>query len=168
MVPFVGQVFQGKVNSITSFGMFVELENGIDGLVHINMMSDDYYFYDEEHFLLVGRRTGQTYHLGQEVTVTLVKADMEKKQIDFVLGEVDNLMAIQERLTSQQASRSKGPSHKKIKSSKSKSDPDNRENGRKKDTKKGRKTHAKRGRRKFSSTDRSGRRSQSKKHRNKR
>lgn len=168
MVPFLGQVFQGKVNSITSFGMFVELENGIDGLVHINMMNDDYYFYDEEHFLLVGRRTGQTYHLGQEVTVTLVKADMDKKQIDFVLGEVDNLMAIQDRLTSQQASRAKGPSHKKGKSSKFKSNSYNRENGRKKDTKKDRKTNAKRGRRKSSSTDRSGRRSQSKQHRNKR
>ena len=167
MVPFVGQVFQGKVNSITSFGMFVELENGIDGLVHINMMNDDYYFYDEEHFLLVGRRTGQTYHLGQEVTVTLVKADMEKKQIDFVLGEVDNLMAIQDKLTSQQTSRSKGSSHKKGNPSRSKSHQADGESGRKTNAKKGRKTHVKRGRRKSSSTDRSGRRSQSKKQRNK-
>ena len=98
MVPFVGEVFEGSVASITSFGMFVELENGIDGLVHISMMNDDYYFFDEEHFVLVGKRTGKTYHLGDKVTVTLVKADVEKKQIDFVLGEVDNLMAIQEQL----------------------------------------------------------------------
>lgn len=100
MEPFVGQVFTGKVSSITSFGMFVELDNGIDGLVHINMMNDDYYFYDEDHFLLVGRRTGKTFHLGQEVEVTLVKADAEKKQIDFVLGEVNNLMALRERMES--------------------------------------------------------------------
>ena len=98
MVPFVGEVFKGRIASITSFGMFVELENGIDGLVHISMMSDDYYFFDEEHFVLVGKRTGKTYHLGDKVTVTLVKADVEKKQIDFVLGEVHNLMAIQEQL----------------------------------------------------------------------
>ena len=98
MVPFVGEVFEGSIASITSFGMFVELENGIDGLVHISMMNDDYYFFDEEHFVLVGKRTGKTYHLGDKVTVTLVKADVEKKQIDFVLGEVDNLMAIQEQL----------------------------------------------------------------------
>ena len=96
MVPFIGEVFEGKISSITSFGMFVELDNGIDGLVHMNMMTDDYYFYDEEHFLLVGKRTGQIYHLGDTVTVTLVKADVEKRQIDFVLGEVDNLMRIQE------------------------------------------------------------------------
>ena len=100
MVPFVGEVFEGTIASITSFGMFVELENGIDGLVHISMMNDDYYFFDEEHFVLVGKRTGKTYHLGEKVTVTLVKADVEKKQIDFVLGEVDNLMAIQEQLSS--------------------------------------------------------------------
>ena len=62
------------------------------------MMNDEYYFFDEEHFVLVGKRTGKTYHLGDKVTVTLVKADVEKKQIDFVLGEVDNLMAIQEQL----------------------------------------------------------------------
>ena len=80
--------------------MFVELENGIDGLVHISMMNDDYYFFDEEHFVLIGKRTGKIYHLGEKVTVTLVKADVEKKQIDFVLGEVDNLMAIQEQLNS--------------------------------------------------------------------
>ena len=98
MVPFVGEVFEGRIASITSFGMFVELENGIDGLVHISMMNDDYYFFDEEHFVLIGKRTGKTYHLGDKVTVTLVKADVEKKQIDFVLGEVDNLMAIQEQL----------------------------------------------------------------------
>lgn len=98
MVPFIGEVFEGKISSITSFGMFVELDNGIDGLVHMNMMTDDYYFYDEEHFLLVGKRTGHIYHLGDTVTVTLVKADVEKRQIDFVLGEVDNLMRIQEMM----------------------------------------------------------------------
>lgn len=98
MVPFVGEVFEGKISSITSFGMFVELDNGIDGLVHMNMMTDDYYFYDEEHFLLVGRRTGKIYHLGEAVTVTLIKADVEKRQIDFALGEVDNLVRIQQQL----------------------------------------------------------------------
>lgn len=98
MVPFVGEVFEGIISSITSFGMFVELENGIDGLVHLNMMNDDYYFFDEEHFLLVGKRTGRIYRLGESVTVTLVKADVEKRQIDFVLGEVDNLSRIQQEL----------------------------------------------------------------------
>ena len=97
MERYVGEVFTGRINSITGFGMFVELENGIDGLVHISMMEDDHYFFDEDHFLLVGRRTGKQYHLGQEVTVTLIKADTERRQIDFVLGEVENLAALQRR-----------------------------------------------------------------------
>lgn len=127
MVPFVGQVFTGKVSSITSFGMFVELENGIDGLVHINMMTDDYYFYDEEHFLLVGKRTGAIYRLGQEVKVTLIKADVEKKQIDFVLGEVNNLIELQAQVQANSASKggirgkSNGKSRGKSRSSKEKS-----------------------------------------------
>lgn len=91
MEPFVGEAFEGRISSITSFGMFVELENGIDGLVHIATLTDDYYFFDEEHFLLVGRQSGKEYHLGQEVTVTLVKADSAKKQIDFVLGAVEDI-----------------------------------------------------------------------------
>lgn len=98
MEPYVGEVFDGRISSITSFGMFVELENGIDGLVHIATMDDDYYFFDEEHFLLVGRRTGRTYHLGEAVKVTLIKADKDKKQIDFLLGEVDAATLIQKSL----------------------------------------------------------------------
>lgn len=98
MVPFVGQTFEGRISSITSFGMFVELENGVDGLVHISMMDDDYYEYDEEHFLLYGRRTGKEYHLGEVVTVTLIKADTERKQIDFVLGEIKDIGSLQGRL----------------------------------------------------------------------
>ena len=79
MVPFVGEVFEGTISSITSFGMFIELEKGIDGLVHMSMMNDDYYFFDEEHFVLVGKRTGKTYHLGEKVTVTLVKSRCRKE-----------------------------------------------------------------------------------------
>lgn len=98
MEPFVGQTFEGRISSITSFGMFVELDNGVDGLVHISMMDDDYYEYDEEHFLLYGRRTGKEYHLGDAVTVTLIKADTERKQIDFVLGEITDIGSLQGRL----------------------------------------------------------------------
>lgn len=89
MEQYVGQTFEGHINSITSFGMFVELENGVDGLVSVATMQDDYYFFDEEHFLMVGRHKGQTYHLGQPVTVTVLHVDSKKGQIDFLLGEVD-------------------------------------------------------------------------------
>lgn len=89
MESYIGHCFDGKVNSITSFGMFIELENGIDGLVPMATMDDDYYIFDEEHYLLVGRHSGKQFHLGQKVKVTLVNVDVQKGQIDFVLGDVD-------------------------------------------------------------------------------
>ena len=54
MLPYVGQEFDGTISGVTSFGMFVQLENGIEGLVHISSLLDDYYRYDEEHFALSG------------------------------------------------------------------------------------------------------------------
>lgn len=102
MAPYVGEVFHGYVSSITSFGLFVELDNGIDGLVHLSSMRDDYYYFDEDHFQLVGKHTGNTYALGDEVTVTLVKADVERKEIDFVIGEwsLDEISRISARAQS--------------------------------------------------------------------
>lgn len=91
MATYVGDVFEGRINSITNFGMFVELDNGVDGLVPLALMTDDHYNFDEDHYVLVGSRTGKIFKLGQPVTVTLVKADVEKQQLDFMLGEVDLL-----------------------------------------------------------------------------
>lgn len=87
MLPFLGHAMSGKVSGITSFGMFVALDNGVEGLVSIESMDDDYYMYDEEHFLLVGKNTDKTYHLGDAVIITVARVDLEKKQIDFVLGD---------------------------------------------------------------------------------
>lgn len=121
MLPFVGQAFNGTVNSITSFGMFIELENGIDGLVSLSTMEDDYYFFDEEHFLLVGRRTGTTYHLGQEVVVTLAKVDVERRQIDFVLGEITDINELSRKIMKN--ARKKEPTAKSKVSAKPKNRP---------------------------------------------
>ncbi len=87
MLPFLGQAMSGKVTGITSFGMFVALDNGVEGLVSIDSMDDDYYFYEEEHFVLVGKYTNKRYHLGDAVVITVARVDLEKKQIDFVLGD---------------------------------------------------------------------------------
>ena len=93
MEAFIGQAFEGKINGITDFGLFVEIDNGIDGLVHVSLMRDDHYVFDEAHFVMVGRRRGMTYRLGQTVTVTLIKADAKRRQIDFVLGDVADMKA---------------------------------------------------------------------------
>ena len=89
MAQYVGESFEGHVSSITAFGLFIELDNGVDGLVPYNLMDDDYYVFDEPHYMAYGRRSGKEYHLGTPVTVTLIKADIELRQIDFVIGEVE-------------------------------------------------------------------------------
>ena len=89
MAQYVGESFEGHVSSITAFGLFIELDNGVDGLVPSNLMDDDHYVFDEPHYMAYGRRSGKEYHLGTPVTVTLIKADIELRQIDFVIGEVE-------------------------------------------------------------------------------
>lgn len=83
MEKYVGQIFQGRISSVTKFGMFVELENTIEGLVHVSTLTDDYYAYNEEFRTLVGQRTNHVYKMGDQVRVKCKLADRYKRQIDF-------------------------------------------------------------------------------------
>ena len=85
MSQYIGYVFDGIISSVTSFGMFVELPNTIEGLVRISSMEDDYYNFDESSYSLIGEWTGKKYHIGDEVKVIVARADKEAKQIDFML-----------------------------------------------------------------------------------
>lgn len=85
MAQFVGEDFPGIISGVTAFGIFVELENGVEGLVHVSAMDDDYYHYAEEKFSLIGQRTGRTYRLGDAVKVALVKVNPDERTIDFEL-----------------------------------------------------------------------------------
>ena len=85
MQQYVGYIFDGIISSVTSFGIFVELPNTIEGLVRVNDMEDDYYNFDETTYSLIGERTGRRYHIGDEVKVMVARADKEAKQIDFML-----------------------------------------------------------------------------------
>lgn len=86
----VGQVFDGIISSVTNFGIFVELENTIDGLVHVVDMVDDYYFFDEVKLRYLGRHTGSVYGMGQKVKVKLKSASKAEKRIDFELVTKSN------------------------------------------------------------------------------
>lgn len=85
----IGEVYTGVISSVTSFGIFVELKNTIEGLVHISNMLDDYYIYDEKHHSLMGERLRKTYKLGDEVTIKVAKTDIDTRTIDFELVEPD-------------------------------------------------------------------------------
>ena len=107
MAQYVGESFEGHVSSITAFGLFIELDNGVDGLVPYNLMDDDHYVFDEPHYMAYGRRSGKEYRLGTPVTVTLIKADTELRQIDFVIGEVEYIDGYLRRAQSREGSLSK-------------------------------------------------------------
>jgi len=81
-----GDIFTGVISSVTSFGMFVQLENTIEGLVRMSSMDDDYYIYNEKQYCLVGERTRKTYRIGDTIDVILAKADVASRQIDFAIA----------------------------------------------------------------------------------
>ncbi|MHC1720300.1 MAG: ribonuclease R [Clostridiaceae bacterium] len=81
----IGQEYGGIISSVTNFGMYVELPNTIEGLVHISTITDDYYIYDEKHLSLVGERTKKVYRLGDEVSIKVTSVDLFAHQISFEL-----------------------------------------------------------------------------------
>lgn len=83
MERFVGHDFTGVISGVTKFGFFVELDNTVEGLVHISTLRDDYYHYDENGYCLIGERTGRKYRMGQTIVVHCVDANRFKKQVDF-------------------------------------------------------------------------------------
>lgn len=82
MEGHIGEEFEGMISSITSFGMFVELDNLIEGLVPLRDMND-FFHYDEEHMTLTGERTHIKYCIGERVIVKVIRASHEEKTIDF-------------------------------------------------------------------------------------
>lgn len=82
----MGISFEGVISGVTDWGIYVEIvENQCEGMVHIRELDDDFYEYDEENYCIRGRKSGNEYTLGDTVYVEVVKADLVKKQLDFVL-----------------------------------------------------------------------------------
>ena len=85
MEDHIGETFIGTITTITNFGMFIALDNLVEGLVHINSLDDDYYNYVPELFALVGTQTKKRYRLGEKVKVKCIGASKISKTIDFAL-----------------------------------------------------------------------------------
>lgn len=83
MRGFIGEEYTGVISSVTSFGVYVELENTVEGLVHVSNMTDDHYEYDEASYSLKGQQTMKTYKLGQIVKIRVENADKVTGTIDF-------------------------------------------------------------------------------------
>lgn len=87
MESHIGETFVGVISSITKWGMYVELSNTIEGLVHVTNMYDDHYNYYEERYEMVGEHTNKVYKLGQTVKVRVLDVDKLQRTVDFVLAE---------------------------------------------------------------------------------
>jgi len=83
MLERIGEEFEGVISSVTSFGIFVELPNTIEGLVHVSYLTDDYYHYHEKLYALVGERTGKQYRIGDVVQVRVSNVNVDERAIDF-------------------------------------------------------------------------------------
>lgn len=81
----IGEQFSGVISSVTSFGLFVELENTVEGLIHVSYLIDDYYHFNEKSYALIGERTGKVYRIGQEVTVKVISVNLDERVVDFEL-----------------------------------------------------------------------------------
>ena len=81
----IGEIYTGIISNITQFGMFVELDNTVEGLVRFEDMGNEYYIYDEERKTLRGEKTNNVYKIGQEVTIKVKNADKLTRKIDFEL-----------------------------------------------------------------------------------
>jgi len=87
MLDKVGEEFDGIISSVTSFGMFVELDNTVEGLIRLSFLTDDYYHFHEMQMALIGERTSKIYRIGDEVRVRVARVNMDEHTIDFELVE---------------------------------------------------------------------------------
>lgn len=91
MEEHIGEVFEGVISSITKWGIYVELPNTIEGLVHVTNMHDDHYDYIEERFEMVGEHTRKVYKLGQTVYIVATGTDRLQRTIDFEFVEKEEV-----------------------------------------------------------------------------
>ncbi len=82
----IGEVFEGVISGITSWGIYVELPNTVEGLIHVSRLFGDYFYYSEETYEMIGRDTGRSFKLGQRIRVMVDGVDYFQKSIDFVLA----------------------------------------------------------------------------------
>lgn len=84
MKQFIGETFEGVVSGVTAWGMYIELPNTVEGMVRLSDMTDDFYIFDEEHYMLIGEHTKRTYKLGQKIIIEVVDTNQLLRTIDFM------------------------------------------------------------------------------------
>ncbi len=87
MLDKIGEEYEGIISGVTSFGIFVQLDQTIEGMIHVSYLTDDYYHYDDQSYSLIGERTGKIYRIGDPVRIRVSKVDLDERRIDFELVE---------------------------------------------------------------------------------
>ncbi|KJJ40925.1 ribonuclease R [Bacillus subtilis] len=116
MLDKIGEEFDGMISSVTNFGMFVELPNTIEGLVHVSFMTDDYYRFDEQHFAMIGERTGNVFRIGDEITVKVVDVNKDERNIDFEIVGMKGSPRRPKELDSSRSRKRGKPARKRVQS----------------------------------------------------
>lgn len=83
MVQHIGEEYEGIISSVANFGMFIELPNTIEGMVHVSDMTDDYYNFDERQMAMIGERQAKVFRIGDPVNIKVVNVDVDERMIDF-------------------------------------------------------------------------------------
>ena len=84
----IGMIFDGVISGVTEWGLYAEIsENGCEGMIPIRDLADDFYEYDEKSYSLIGKRKRHRYRLGDELKIKVVRANLERRQLDFILVE---------------------------------------------------------------------------------
>jgi ribonuclease R len=86
MQDHIGKIYPGTISGVTDWGIFVELENKIEGMIPLRELDDDFYIFDEKNYQIVGKHSHKVYQLGDEITVKIWRTNLEKKQLDFQLA----------------------------------------------------------------------------------
>ncbi len=119
----VGEEYDGIISSVTNFGLFVELPNTIEGLVHVSYMTDDYYRFDERHLAMIGESTANVFRIGDEITVRVVSVNKDERAIDFeIVGMKGTRKEREDRVRSIRSDKGKSDRSKSNRSSSSKKD----------------------------------------------
>ncbi|WP_101843111.1 ribonuclease R [Halobacillus sp. Marseille-P3879] len=113
----IGEEYDGVISSVTSFGLFVELPNTVEGLVHVSTLTDDYYNFQEKQFAMIGERTGNIYRIGDEITIRVSNVNLDERVVDF------EIVGMKPRKQKERPARpkqidAKGPENKKNKKKK--------------------------------------------------
>lgn len=85
----IGETYEGVISGITQWGIYVELPNTVEGLIHVSVLEGDYFYYDENAYEMVGQETGKTYKLGERIRIQVKDVDRFARTINFVISDED-------------------------------------------------------------------------------